>query len=214
MHMHRAFTLVEVLVALAITGGLLAGVGIVITQLRTGREALRTPSGQAQARRALQVVEQDVRGLVAIGSLPAERDRRGEPVAAFRTTWRVDALADGVWAGSSIVSYWHDPSSDLGTLWRTESAGGADGAVGWTPLADGVDSVAVELLVEGEWRAWPSGTQEEEATDEPALHPQAVKVSLRRVGETAGSKGIIERVFPTMLLGAPASAPASKGARG
>lgn len=209
---HRGFTLVELLVAVVVTSALLVGLSVVVRQVSAGAEVSPWRQFEGRYHRAMQVIEADVRGLVRLTPLPAQRTEHGRAVAGFVTTHRVDALGERGWRGSAQVDYWIEQTPEQGqVLWRGESTStpapgrgapgsdasdnqedmnGASSQRTWMPLVRGLDQLSLRCRLEGQWRRWPRGRDDDAS---PEARCRGVRIEARRSGD-AMQRG---RALPT-----------------
>lgn len=211
----RGFTLLEVLVAAAITSILLVGLTSVIVQLRQGLEQLPWRNDSGQTDRALAVMQADSRGVIQIFPLPTTQSDHGQPLAMFLTTWRIDAIDIDHWAGTAQVGYWVQEDAAGGQqLWRSEqppaSASGngsgtsADGAgsdsIHWTPLLRNIQDIAMTVWQDKQWTTWPVST-----TKQYPLRPAALRLSFQPFTSAVNTASAArEHILPIACLN-PAS---------
>lgn len=184
------FTLIEILLAIALTSLVLAGLALVINDLNVDPISFQGDRFARQYDRMHALIRRDVCGLIETVSLqPEQSGEHGRAIASFRTTSCIDALHDGAWAGSAVVTYWVQETAERGkTLWRSETAFG-QGAMHWTPVLDRLDSVKLAYWRDGQWYRWPVESvdgEDQSPTDvgESAFAVSAVRLLLIRAGDS------------------------------
>ncbi len=159
---YKGFTLLEVLVSLAVAGTLLGAFGLALRGVCQDLSQNRRMDIDTQYQRAIDLMAADARGIICIDPTTDESSRYGRCLARFVSTHRVNAIHDGQWAGTTRVGYWlAEDDSGNKLLWRCEATTDDDRAnQTWTCLMDAVVDFRVELLGDDDWRAWPKSKDE------------------------------------------------------
>ncbi len=190
----KGFTLLEVLVSLAVSGILLTGVAIVLRDTFIGVSALREVTMDAQFQKAVDVMGADVRGILSIELVEEGSDTHGRPLAQFTSTNSLNAIKNGFWSGSARICYrLADQEGSGRSLWRSESfLNDPMGQKTWTCLLENLFDCRIEIHCDGELFPWPK-------TKDKTLRMNAVNglrinvMSLTTEGKTIWS-------LPTVIL--------------
>lgn len=175
------FTLLEVLVSLVVAAWLTAGVSLVLHDLSNETRRLREVDSEKQYLSALDIITSDVRGIVKIEPISTEVLDKGQPLAQFLSTHRINAIVQGRWAGSARIGYLLAEQENGGKkLLRWESSSRTkESNKALTCLVENIVDVRIELHRADGWSDWPGGEQEE----------QIYKVDSIRIKAVAGVSG-------------------------
>lgn len=195
----RGFTLLEVLLALAIVAVVLVAAHLVVVSTLGASDRLqRVGEPVASAHSLGWLLREDLRGVVsgellagALQGAGAEERSPGGDLFSLVTT--SDPRQEGEVPGPRLVSYRVRPNPEdprlldlyrSGTPWSRGSAQAGPEERAYEPVFRGLRSIEIEYFTGSEWRGdWPPG---------PAL-PAAVRIRLGVPVSSYGSAGEAER---------------------
>ncbi len=172
-----AFTLIEVLISLALSAVILTAVQVVLRDFNAQFRALRTIDPAQQYFVALDIIAADARGITTIHQLQADKTTSAVPIACFTTTNRMLSIVSGRWAGLARVTYQLKSRQNAKTsLWRSETDLNQQSETSSTCLAENLYQFKIQLSGANDWDNWPRNNNQANNTSD-IINPNMLKIT-------------------------------------